>query len=284
MRIPMSELLQKAKNGGYGCPAPNVFSWNQVESCFKLSVKHKAPIVIDMAPIPPLMEPIAEAVKYYDRKYPDALVTLNLDHGLCYEDCMLALRYGFDSVMIDASGKPFEENIKETAEVAKVAHAVGASVEAELGHVGYTSGHSVFAAEESRYTNPEEAQEFVRRSGADCLAVSIGTSHGVYAGGTPHLNFELLQKLRNDLEIPLVLHGGSSTGDENLKKAVELGIQKVNLASDLENSGYKKMEEAAKKITGHLPSTMEIAGAHTQGYEEMLEHFLLLFGGIGALG
>lgn len=284
MRIPMAELLKKAQEGGYGCPAPNVFSWNQVESCFRLSEKHKAPLVIDMAPIAPLMEPIAEAVKYYDRKYPNALVTLNLDHGLCYDDCMMALRYGFDSVMIDASGQPFEENIRQTAEVAKVAHAMGASVEAELGHVGYTSGHAVFAAEESKYTNPGEAQEFVSRSGVDCLAVSIGTCHGVYAGGTPHLNFELLQTLRKDLSIPLVLHGGSSTGDENLRKAVELGIQKVNLCSDLENRGYEVLEKAIEGISGHLPSSMEIFGALTEGYEQMLEHFLLLFGGIGALG
>lgn len=283
MRVPMAAMLQSAKEGHYGCPAPNVFSWGQVEICFKLSETHKAPIVIDMAPIPPLMEPIAEAVRYYDRKYPNALVTLNLDHGLRYEDCMMALRYGFDSVMIDMSSKPFEENIRQTAEVARVAHTMGASVEAELGHVGYTAGHAVFAAEESRYTDPAQAKEFVERSGVDCLAVSIGTCHGVYAGGTPHLNFELLQTLRNDVNVPLVLHGGSSTGDENLKKAVSLGIQKVNLCSDLENRGYETLQETIQGITGRYPSCMEVLGGMYAGYEEMLEHYLLLFGGIGAI-
>lgn len=283
MRIPMSVMLQQAKKGKYGCPAPNVFSWDDVKTCFELSVQYRAPIVIDMAPIPPLMEPIAKAVAYYDTKYPNAVVTLNLDHGDTWENIMLALRYGFDSVMIDRSMCELEQNIRETAEVVKVAHAMGVSVEAELGRVGYNANYALCAEEASAYTDPGEAQHFVQATGVDCLAVSVGTSHGVYSGGIPHLEFQLLSRLSGELEIPLVLHGGSSTGDENLKKAVELGIQKVNLCSDLCNAGYDAMQAACAKITNRRPMPPEIYDPMTAGYREMLEHYLKLFGGIGAL-
>ena len=282
MRIPMSTMLQAAKKGKYGCPAPNVFSWDDVKTCYELSTQYKAPIVIDMAPIPPLMEPIAEAVKFYDRKYPNALVTLNLDHGDTYENILMAMRYGFDSVMIDRSNLDLENNIKETAEIVKIAHAMGISVEAELGHVGY-SVHAVFAEQASLLTDKNEAQRFIAETGVDCLAVSVGTSHGVYKNGTPHLDFDLLKELSAEIEIPLVLHGGSSTGDENLKKAVELGIQKVNLCTDLTDAGYRNLTAECAKITGRLPASTEVYDSLEAGYRGMLEHYLKLFGGVGVL-
>lgn len=283
MRIPMSVMLQHAKEHKYGCPAPNVFTWENVKTCYELSVKHKAPIIIDMAPIPPLMEPIAKAVEYYNDKYPTAVVTLNLDHGDTWENILLALRYGFDSVMIDRSMKPLEDNIRETAEVVKAAHAMGVSVEAELGHVGYNANYALCAQQDSALTDLGEARHFVEATGVDCLAVSVGTSHGVYSGGIPHLEFELLRELSARLEVPLVLHGGSSTGDENLKKAVELGIQKINLCSDLCNAGFDAMQAAIAKITNRRPMPLEVYDPMEAGYQDMLEHYLLLFGGVGAL-
>lgn len=283
MRIPMSVMLQAAKKGKYGCPAPNVFSWDDVKSCYELSAQYKAPIVIDMAPIPPMMEPIAEAVKFYNTKYPNALVTLNLDHGDTFENIMLALRYGFDSVMIDRSMMNLEDNIRETAEVVRIAHAMGASVEAELGHVGYNENYALCAAQESALTDLGEAQHFVEATNVDCLAVSVGTSHGVYSGGTPHLEFDLLAKLSSEIDVPLVLHGGSSTGDENLKKAVETGIQKVNLCSDLTNAGYEAMRDFCAAITNRLPTSVEVYDTMAKGYRDMLEHYLKLFGGVGTI-
>lgn len=283
MRIPMSAMLRAAKKGKYGCPAPNVFSWDDVRSCFELSAQYKAPIIIDMAPIPPLMEPIAKAVAYYNEKYPHALVSMNLDHGDTWENIMLALRYGFDSVMIDRSMLDLEHNIRETAEVVRVAHAMGVSVEAELGHVGYNANYALCAEEASSLTDLGEARYFAEATGVDCLAVSVGTSHGVYRNGTPHLDFNLLAQLSQNLEIPLVLHGGSSTGDENLKKAVELGIQKVNLCSDLCNAGYDAMTDFCSKIQNRHPTSMEIFNSLETGYRNMLEHYLKLFGGIGTI-
>ena len=283
MRVPMSVMLQAAKAGKYGCPAPNVFSWDDVKTCYELSTQYKAPIVIDMAPIPPLMEPIAQAVAFYNTKYPNALVTLNLDHGDTFENIMLALRYGFDSVMIDRSMLDLENNIRETAEVVHIAHAMGVSVEAELGHVGYNENYALCAAQASALTDLNEAQYFVEKTQVDCLAVSVGTSHGVYSGVTPHLEFDLLRQLSEQIEIPLVLHGGSSTGDENLKKAVETGIQKVNLASDLTNAAYDSMKAFCEPISNRRPTSTEVYDSMEKGYREMLEHYLKLFGGIGRI-
>ena len=138
--------------------------------------------------------------------------------------------------MVDRSTLSFEDNVAQVADVVRIAHAVGVSVEAELGHVG--QGVEYEATRDAGLTHPEEAAEFVERTGVDCLAVAVGTSHGVYKG-TPHLEFDLLSTLASDLEIPLVLHGGSGTGDENLRRAVKTGIQKVNLYTDLGEAGCR---------------------------------------------
>jgi len=283
MRIPMAQMLQAAKKGRYGCPAPNVFSWDDVRSAYELSVQYKAPIIIDMAPIPSLMEPIAEAVKFYNNKFPKAVVTLNLDHGDTFENLMAALRYGFDSVMIDRSMLDLEGNIKETREICQIAHATGVSVEAELGHVGYNADYAVHEEQASALTDPAEAERFVKETGVDCLAVSIGTSHGVYKNGTPYLDFDLLGKLDRLLDIPLVLHGGSGSGDEQLKKAVAMGIQKVNLCTDLTDAGYENMRRFCDSITNRTPTSTEVYDSQAQGYKDKLEHYLKLFGCTGCI-
>lgn len=193
--------------------------------------------------------------------------------------------------MVDRSELPFEENVRETAEIVKVAHALNVSVEAELGHVG--QGYEYEQTRESGLTNKDEAVEYVRQTGVDCLAVSVGTSHGTYKG-TPRLDFELLAALDKLVEIPLVLHGGSGTGDGNLAKAVQTGIQKVNLCTDLSLAGMEALKEylgvdydsmAKNKALGEFgnPSAnmwdSDIAAA--KGYKQKLMHYLKLFGSAG---
>ena len=158
------------------------------------------------------MEETGEIAKFYARKYPEAVVALHLDHGGAFEEIMQALRSGYTSVMIDRSKLPYEENVREVREVVRIAHAMGVSVEAELGHVG--TGTEYDKTRDSGLTHKEEARRFVEETGVDALAVAIGTSHGVYQG-TPRLEFELLKEIAALVDVPLVLHGGSGTGDDN---------------------------------------------------------------------
>ena len=181
----------------------------------------------------------------------------------------------------------------QVADVVRIAHAAGVSVEAELGHVG--QGVEYEATRDAGLTHPEEAAEFVERTGVDCLAVAVGTSHGVYKG-TPHLEFDLLSTLASDLEIPLVLHGGSGTGDENLRRAVKTGIQKVNLYTDLgeawlqalkreiaihEGTAEEVTEDDFKNAKKKITQLME--DSCKNGYQKKLMHYMELFDSAGRI-
>lgn len=159
-------------------------------------------------------------------------VALHLDHCTKFELIVQAIKAGFTSVMIDASHLPFAENQQLTKEVVRVAHAAGVSVEAELGRIGGKEDNIQVKAADAFMTDPATAVEFVAATNVDCLAVAIGTSHGIYKG-EPNLNLALLQELKSVLEIPLVLHGGSGIPTTMVKKAVEIGIRKFNVWTEL---------------------------------------------------
>ena len=159
-------------------------------------------------------------------------VVLHLDHCTHFDTIVQAIKAGFTSVMIDGSALPFNENIKLTQEVVRVARAVGVAVEAELGRVGGKEGHIEVSAAEAMMTDPEAAVEFVAKTQVDCLAVAIGTSHGLYRG-TPKLNFTLLKELQTRIRVPLVLHGGSGLDNDTIRKAIRLGIRKLNIWTEL---------------------------------------------------
>jgi fructose-bisphosphate aldolase, class II len=159
-------------------------------------------------------------------------VALHLDHCTNFDMIVKAIKCGFSSVMIDASQLPFEENLAITKETVKVAHAAGVSVESELGRVGGKEDNIKTNKAEETMTDPEEAVRFVAETKIDCLAVAIGTAHGLYKG-EPKLNLELLKKIKAMVDIPLVLHGGSDLPDETVRETVRLGIRKFNIWTDL---------------------------------------------------
>lgn len=274
MLIHMGTLLQDAKKNRYGVAAPNVWSINTARVVFEAAQELKAPVILDVAGIHRLEES-AEAVKFYAKKFPEVTAALNLDHGGNFEEIVEAIRLGFSSVMVDRSTLSFDENVREVSEIVKIAHAVGVSVEAELGHVG--QGFEYEETRDAGLTRKEEAVEFVKKTGVDCLAVSVGTSHGTYKG-TPKLEFELLKELSEMIEVPLVLHGGSGTGDENLKKAVLTGIQKVNLNTDLSNAGIAAMEDYMAHSNANM---FDMSNVIADGYKQKLIHYMRLFGGEG---
>lgn len=290
MIINMGTLLNKAKKEHYGIAAPNVWSIHTVKAVYEAAKNLKAPVVFDVASIHKVEE-MCEVVWFYEKKYPEVTAALNLDHGGKYEEILQAIQFGCSSVMVDRSELPFKENVREVAEIVKIAHALGVSVEAELGHVG--QGYEYAETREAGLTNKDEAVEYVKQTGVDCLAVSVGTSHGTYKG-TPKLDFELLGAIDQMLEIPLVLHGGSGTGDDNLAKAVQTGIQKVNLCTDLSKAGLEKMDvylgmgsenrkvDRALGEFGNANANMwDCDREASVGYKEKLMHYMRLFGSVG---
>ncbi len=291
MLTTLNEILGKAKREGYGVAAPDAYSSSSVMACFKAAENLKAPLIVSCLGTTN-MEETGENVKFYARKYPNAVVTLHLDHGGPFEEIMQALRSGYTSVMIDRSKLPFEENVREVREVVRIAHAMGVSVEAELGHVG--TGTEYDKTRDSGLTRKEEARRFVEETGVDALAVAVGTSHGVYKG-TPKLEFELLKEIASLVTVPLVLHGGSGTGDENLKKCIACGIQKINLFTDMANPAGEAMalymrgessEEpdisaALEMFSGKKKNYYVAPMVGAEVYQRKLEHYIRLFGSAG---
>lgn len=274
MLVSMLELLQHAKEGNYGVTAPNVQSEPYVRAVIEVAEELKAPMIIDIntwvhPDIPWLVNFCREeAIKA------SVPIAINLDHGRTYNDMILGIRSGFTSIMVDRSSLPYEENAAQTKEVVRMCHELGISVEAELGHVGQGDNYEVDGV--SNLTVPEEAAKFIAETGCDCLAVAVGTAHGRYKG-TPHIDFERLAEIVKACpNTPLVLHGGSGTGDENLQKAVHSGIQKVNLATELVTAG----KDAMLAYLDENPNfdKWKLIPAFMDGYKEKLAHYVKLFG------
>ena len=243
MLLSMKEMLNNANKNNYAVLAVNCFNMETARAAMNAAQEKKAPIIINIVQEhfqehakAELIAPIVEVLG----KNKNIPVSLNLDHGKDYNSCVYALRYGFTSLMIDASSKSLAENINITGEAVRLAKAAGLSVEGELGHIG--SG-SLYTSEnqEELYTDPEETEEFFKKTGIDALAVSCGTAHGLYKEGViPKINFELIKKIKDITRKPLVLHGGSGAGEEGLRKAVLCGINKINVGADIFKAGRKK--------------------------------------------
>ncbi len=247
MLISMIELMKRAREGHYCVPAIAVENEHSVRAAIKAAEEKRSPLImISLFKVNP-------DICYFGRIVADLALRASVpvamcqDHGGTYEEAIWAIRAGFTDVMVDRSTLPFEENIAQVSEIVKVAHAVGVGVEAELGHVGIATNYEVDGT--SGFTVPAEAMEYVERTGVDALAVAIGTAHGVYKG-VPKLQFELLQELREKVSVPLVLHGGSGTGEENLKKACQMGICKLNISNDLKRGAISNLNENCKDGMG----------------------------------
>lgn len=255
MLVSMKEILDHANKHNYAVIAPNACYEMELRAYIEVAEENNAPLIIDVASF---MRPDFVFTREYfvtlcERS--SVPIAINLDHGATVGETLAAFRAGFTGVMADRSMLPFEENVKQVSEIVKMAHSIGVSVEAELGHVG--QGEDYDPNDKSLFTNPLEAKEFVDRTHVDSLAVAIGTAHGMYKG-TPKLDFDLLKEIKSTTGIPLVIHGGSLTGDEALKKACEMGINKVNIFSDLAASMYKEIfaadieNEPSYEIYTHL--------------------------------
>ncbi len=273
MLVTMKEILERAKKEGYGVTAPNVQSEDTARAVIEVAESLNAPMIVDVnAFIHPDLPWFVGFIRELAEKA-SVPIAINLDHGKTYHDIMLGISSRFTSIMVDRSNLTYEENVQETKEVVKMCHCLGITVEAELGHVGQGENYEIDGV--SNLTIPEEAASFIKETGVDCLAIAVGTAHGRYKG-VPHIDFERLEAIAKACgDTPLVLHGGSGTGDENLAKAVRNGIQKVNLATELVVAGKENLEEFMKDSNFDKWKLMH---AFIEGYKERLIHYVKLFG------
>lgn len=273
MLVDGKSVLDAAKAGRYGIVAPDFLTLNAARVFVQTADAFKTPILLSFAQGHAGLISLEEAAlvgKYWAEKVATPIV-LHLDHGQDFDFLRRAIELGFTSVMLDASMKELDENIRLTKEVVAYAHTKGVSVEAEIGHVGGASEGVEGATSESVYTTVEEAKAFAEATAVDSLAVSIGTSHGVYKSNkAPELNFTRLRELAAAVPVPLVLHGGSGTGDENLRRAVREGIAKLNIYTDFLTGAMAEIKAA------HTDSLIETQKAADEGMRRVLTHYINL--------
>lgn len=276
MLVTMTDILKKSREGHYGVIAPNICNEDSARAAIEVAAETNSPIILDLIySANPDITLLAKIVTYLAEKV-DVPVALNLDHGGAFPQHIEAVRAGFSSLMVDRSSEEYEKNVAEVSELVKIAHACGMSVEAELGHVGTAADGD--GQTDDMYTNVAQAADYVERTGVDALAVAIGTAHGKYpAGYVPKLDFDRLHELYEAVEVPLVLHGGSGSGDENLARAAREGITKINMGTDLFFAGVNNLVEHHTELTrANLAYKMM-----SDGYKAKLLHYMELVGQVG---
>ena len=238
-------ILDVANAHSFAIPAFNISDWAMFTGIMDISEEKNAPVIIAIHPdeVSHITTDLIPAM--HARAHRSSVpVAIHWDHGGTYEQIVTAIQAGFTSVMIDASLEPFEQNVALTRKVVEAAHAVGVQVEGELGTIGANDSYGESGAAEIIYTNVDDAVRFVEQTGVDSLAIAIGTSHGLYpAEKNPELRHDLLEQIKAAVGIPLVLHGGSSNPDAELARAVSLGINKINISSDIKVAYHDRMRE-----------------------------------------
>ena len=268
--VTTKQLLLDAQKGGYAVGAFNVENMEMVQAVVAAAEELRSPVIMQTTP---------STVKYANLNYfyenvkvaaqeSSVPVVIHLDHGNSFELAMQAYRTGYTSIMIDGSHEGFEDNIALTSAVVKACHPGEVPIEAELGKVGGKED-DLDGGEGDPYTNPQEAAEFVERTGIDSLAVAIGTAHGVYKG-VPQLDFSRLSEIRKAVSIPLVLHGTSGVPDEDVAECIKRGICKVNYATDLRIAFTKGINQVLKEN----PDTIDPKKYNAKGREEVRKYVM----------
>lgn len=278
MLVNLNEVLSDAQKKGYAVGLFNTIDTDMLEAVIAVAEELRSPVVIGTAEVLlpygelKLIAPsVIEAAKRAS-----VPVVVHYDHGLTFERCMEALQLGFSIIMFDGSAGDEEENVRLTAQLVKIAHAMGASVEGEIGHVGEASTND--GMEESMYTTPQEAVAFVEKTGVDALAVAFGTAHGAYKT-KPKLDLERLAQIRKVVDTPLVLHGGSGLSDDDFKNSIKNGIAKINIFTDLCLAGEKGMKEAL----GEGKAYLEIRERKVEEIKRVVREKIRLFGSAGVV-
>lgn len=272
--VNLAELLKPANEQKYAVGAFDVFSIEMASAVIRAAEETKSPVILAYVEAFDTLVSMESYVAFLRRLAEDASVPvcIHLDHATNLEIIQRAVRCGFSSVMIDASDKSFEENIATTAKVVGICKPLSISVESELGHVSGNEG--MYADDTGVYTEVESAKEFVDRTGVDALAVAIGTIHGVYKS-TPVLSFDRCAQIKSATNnLPLVIHGGSGLSDEDFRKVIAAGINKVNIFTDLTIAAmeYLKSDEITNK-THYFSASMQVTEIIKQATIAKLQRF-----------
>lgn len=275
MLVNLNEVLKKAQKVKYAVGLFNTTDTDMLQAVIEAAEESDSPVILGTAEVLlpygelKLIAPSVIAAA----KRAKVPVVVHYDHGLTFDRCIEALKLGFSSIMFDGSAKPYEQNIAETREMVKIAHAFGATVEGEIGHVGEAAKEDNLLTD--MYTTPEEAKAYLEATGVDALAVAIGSAHGVYKK-KPMLNIERLKEISSAVKVPLVLHGGSGLSDDDFKNTIRNGIAKVNIFTDLCLAGERAMKDGEEKKLGYL----ETRNLKVNYIKEAVKHKMALFGSV----
>ena len=275
MLVNLNEVLKKAQKGKYAVGLFNTTDTDMLQAVIEAAEESNSPVILGTAEVLlpygelKLIAPSVIAAA----KRAKVPVVVHYDHGLTFDRCIEALKLGFSSIMFDGSAKSYEQNIAETREMVKIAHAFGATVEGEIGHVGEAAKEDNLLTD--MYTTPEEAKAYLEATGVDALAVAIGSAHGVYKK-KPMLNIERLKEISEEVKVPLVLHGGSGLSDDDFKNTIRNGIAKVNIFTDLCLAGERAMKDGEEKKLGYL----ETRNLKVEYIKEAVKHKMALFGSV----
>ena len=246
MLMNMKNLLSVANENHFAVPAFNVSDYSMFKGLMEVTEELNAPIIIAIHPdelkhVGPSM--LRAVIDRISKSTVPAVI--HLDHGSSYEQIIWAIQSGYTSVMIDASSLLFDKNVEICKKVVETAHAVNVSVEGELGTIGTADDFGESTSAVIKYTEPKDAKKFIEETGVDCLAIAIGTCHGIYPKGvTPKLRLDILKEIKATIpDVPLVLHGGSSNPDTEIAESVTLGVNKINISSDIKVAYFDKMRE-----------------------------------------
>jgi fructose-bisphosphate aldolase class II len=284
--VPAVNLLRRASREGFAIPHFDVWDIATTEGALAALLEECAPGIIAIYSAV-FQRPIARGLVSYVRARAEEIpvpVAILLDHGASLEECARAIRFGCTDVMFDGSRLPLPENAAQTRIIVRAAHAAGVSVEGEVGHVGQAGDLEDPQRANHGFTDPGEAADFVQETGVDYLAIAIGTAHGVYHG-EPRLDLERLNEIRRSVRVPLVLHGGTGLGGEQLRAAIAGGIAKINVSTDLFLSAGRRVAaaewvEVAAPWTND-PTFFQVSATIAEAFRERCLYYIDLFGAAG---
>ena len=279
--VNMNAILPKAQKEGYAIGAFNCNNMEIIQAIIAAATIEKSPVIIQAS---------QGAIKYAGIDYITALtklaaekapvpVVLHLDHGTSFEQAVSCLVTGFSSVMIDGSKHPLPENIELTNRVLAVARCANVSVEGELGKIGGTEDDISVSEKEALYTDPDEAVEYVTSTGVDAFAIAIGTAHGQYKG-EPKLDFDRLAEIRKRVTTPIVLHGSSGVPDDAIRQAVELGVCKINIDTNIREAFMGGVVSVLEKNPKEI-DPRKVLGPAREAMTEIVREKIRLFGSAG---